>query len=122
MQSSINVVAIIALLISGASIAQDGEAATSEKSWAGRMLVLDANKHRQMEMNGKEREEHLQALKQCTTHESGKGGYSNRAAAAIAHQRASEEEIEALQRSVKQLRHQLEASPHYLEQMNQLLP
>ena len=122
MQNSLKIVAIVALFLGGASIAQDGKPATKQKPSAGKMVVIDAEKHDQMKNNVKEMDEQIQALKRCVTDERGAGGDSNHDPAAIAHQRASDEQIEALQRSVKELRQQLETSPHYVDQTNKLRP
>jgi len=122
MGNSLKVVAIIALILGDASMAQDGKASTKQRPSSGKAVVIDAEQHEQMKTSVKEMEEQIQSLKRCVTDERGEAGDSTRAAAAIAHQKASDAQIEALQKSVQQLRQQLDSSPHYVDQVNKLRP
>jgi len=121
MQEAAKIVSVVMLLTASASLlAQERTVGTGAKPSSRKMMVIDPKDHQQMVKTAKEMDQQLQELKMCVLHE--RSACNSDESTSAAEQGATDTQIQALQRSVDQLRHQLESSPRYLDQMDPLLP
>jgi chromosome segregation ATPase len=112
----VKTVALVVCLMAGVSLAEDRTVPAGAKP--SQKAKIDP-KTQQLMNEANEMDQHLQELKSCLNHERAMSGESNPAAA---ERQASDEQIQVLQRSIQQLRQQLESEPHYLDQTNKLRP
>jgi hypothetical protein len=112
MVTASKLVPVLTLLTTGAAMAQSSAPApktpSSQKS-SMKMMMLDPKMHQQMMGETKKMHDEMQNLKKAIADERAKG-------ADPARQKASDEQIEALEKSIHTLRQQIETGPHYLEQ------
>src|SRR5262249_39622410 len=109
---------LLVLLITGVSLAQERTVAGDAKPTQSKAKI-DPKVQQQLMNNANEIDQHLQELKSCLNHERAGSGSSG---PMTAERQASDDQIQALQRSIAELRSQLENGPHYLDQTNKLRP
>ena len=119
MRNYLNLLVAIGLLTTGSAFAQATSSAaktTAPAKSSSKQYVMDPKMHEQMMADAKKMDAQLQELKKAMADERAKGMDPAHHAEMMTQQRASDQEIEALQNTVKSLRQQLEAAPHYLDQ------
>jgi len=117
MQNPLKTVTLVVFLMAGISLAEEQSAPSSAKP-APPKAKIDP-RTQQLMNDTAEMDKHLQELKSCLSHERAMSGDSTPSAT---ERQASDEQIQALQRSIEQLRQQLASEPHYLDQTNKLRP
>jgi len=110
------VVAVFALLTVGVSLGQGTTPAAAPKAGSQKMMVLDPKVHQQMMGEVSKAHDEMQGLKKAIAAERAKGGGD------AAMQKASDEQIAALEKTIHALRQQVESGPRYLPQANPNTP
>ncbi len=118
MKESVKLVPVLVLLTAAVTVlAQERTLGTEPKSSSQK---VDAKMHEEMKTTTKDLDAHLQELKSCLNHERSVASNSSRPTSA--EQEASDAQIQALEKSIRQLQEQLDARPHYIDQTNPLRP
>ena len=112
MRNELRAVAAFALLTVGVSFGQGTTPAAPPKQ---KMMVLDPKMQQQMMGEASKAHDSMQGLKKAIAAERAKGGDA-------AMQKASDDQIAALEKSIHALRQQIETGPHYLPQTNPNAP
>lgn len=117
MHNPVKTVTLVVFLIAGISLAEEQSVPSSAKTTPPKAKI--DSRTQQLMNDTAEMDKHLQELKSCLGHERAMNGDSSPTSA---ERQASDEQIQALQRSIEQLRQQLASEPHYLDQTNKLRP
>jgi len=112
---------VVLLTASTALLAREGTVGTEAKPGSQKTMPIDPKMRDQMMTTAKDMDQHLQELKMCLLHERSAAGNAGRTPQG-AEREASDAQIQALEKSIEQLRQQLGNSPHYLDQTDPLLP
>jgi len=122
MQKTVKLVPVLVLLTASVSIlAQERTGGTEAKSSSQQMMVIDPKVRDQMMATTKDMDKQLQELKTCVDRERSTAASSGRPITA-SEREALDAQIQALQKSIQQLRQETEKGPHYLEGKNPLRP
>jgi len=103
---------VVILSASVATFAQAHSGGTEAKSSSSRMMVIDPKVRDQMMATTDQMDKQLQELKARVA----------RQATPASEREALDAQIQALQKSVRELKEQTEMGPHYLDQEDPLLP
>ena len=117
MKNPVKTVTLVVFLMAGISLAEEQPAPSSAKPTQPKAKIDPRTQ--QLMNETAQMDQHLQELKSCLDRERAMSGDSS---PTVAERRASDEQIQALQRSIQQLRQQLESEPRYLDQTNKLRP
>jgi len=122
MQETVKLVPVLVVLTASLSIlAQERTGGTEAKSSSEKMMVIDPKVREQMMATTKEMDRQVQELKTCLDRERS-GAASSGRPTTPAERAASDSQIQALQKSIEQLRLQAANGPHYLDQADPLRP
>jgi LDH2 family malate/lactate/ureidoglycolate dehydrogenase len=122
MKEAVKLVPVVVLLTASASLlAQELTGGTEAKSSSQKMMVIDPKVRDDMMSTTQEMDRQVQELKTCVARERAAAASSGRPISP-AEGAALDAQIQALQKSIQQLRQQTDNGPHYLDQKNSLRP
>lgn len=121
MKEAVKLVPVVVCLAASLSVYAQERTVAEAKPGSQKMMVIDPKVRDQMMATTKEMDKEVRELKSCLNRERSAISNSGRPPSA-AERAAADAQIQALEKSIQQLRDQAENGPHYLDQRDSLLP